>query len=74
MTKKKEIDPAIVQALKDNNPFSTNAAGDPREDQYPDVTSVDQATTDALVRLIAQKQKKPGETQGRHGIGRKRRR
>ncbi len=55
-----QIKPAIQQRLKDNNPFSFSAAGDPRENDYPDVEGVDHSVTDSILHLIEQKQKQPG--------------
>ena len=55
-----QVDPAIRERLLENNPFSFSAAGDPRENEYPDVEGVDQAVTRSIMQLIEQKQKNPG--------------
>ncbi len=54
------IDPVIRQRLIENNPFSSNAAGDPMENSFPDVESVDRQVTQGIIRVIDQKCKQPG--------------
>ena len=55
-----QVDPTTRERLLQNNPFSFSAAGDPRENEYPDVEGVDQAVTRSIMQLIEQKQKNPG--------------
>ncbi|MCI5179158.1 MAG: hypothetical protein D3911_07530 [Candidatus Electrothrix sp. AW3_4] len=55
-----QLDPTIRKQLLANNPFSFSAAGDPRENDYPDVEGIDQEVTQSISQLIEQKQKQPG--------------
>ncbi|MCP4686737.1 MAG: hypothetical protein GY859_01730, partial [Desulfobacterales bacterium] len=55
MTDKAKID----DILKVNNPFSSNAAGDPREDRWPDVPGLGDDVFSGLKNLFSQKAENP---------------
>ena len=48
---------AILKALGENNPFTSSAAGDPREPRFPDVAGLGDDVFDGLRNLITQKAK-----------------
>ena len=54
-----KLESTIRERLLNNNPFSFNAVGDPRENDFPDVEGIDQTVTRSIIQLIAQKQKQP---------------
>lgn len=49
----------ILNALEENNPFSSSSAGDPWESAFPHVESINKHPFDGLCRLIRQKRANP---------------
>ncbi len=54
-------DNGILKILEENNPFSSNAAGDPREDRYPDVPGLGDEAFHWVKALIAFRKNNPGK-------------
>ena len=48
-----------IERLKKNNPFSSSSVGNPRENLFPIVKTINKRTYDSLLRLINQKIKNP---------------
>ncbi len=64
----------ILKILEENNPFSSNAAGDPREDRYPDVPGLGDEAFHGVKALIAFRKNNPakqcaGAVTGEAGTG-----
>ena len=52
----------ICGAIRNNNPFASHSAGDPRDFRFPDVPEVDRDVFNALIGIIAQKRNHPDMT------------
>lgn len=48
-----------LSALKEENPFTSSSVGDPWEDKYPDVRSINERAFNEISQLIDQKTKTP---------------
>ncbi|MDM8550107.1 hypothetical protein QUF72_08525 [Desulfobacterales bacterium HSG2] len=48
-----------IKALKEENPFTSSSVGDPWEDKYPDVRSINERAFKEIAQLIDQKTKSP---------------
>ena len=69
-----KADRKILEILEANNPFSSNAAGDPREDRYPDVPGLGDEAFSGIRNLIRFKKNEPakhcaGAVTGEAGVG-----
>lgn len=49
-----------LNALKEGNPFTSSSVGDPWEEKYPDVRSINKRAFEEVTQLIDQKSKTPG--------------
>lgn len=48
-----------INALREENPFTSSSVGDPWEDKYPDVRSINERAFKEIAQLIDQKTKSP---------------
>ena len=52
----------IFEVIRNNNPFTSVSAGDPRQFLFPDVSDVDRNVFEALIGVISHKRKNPAMT------------
>ncbi|GBC59987.1 hypothetical protein DENIS_0929 [Desulfonema ishimotonii] len=48
-----------LEILKTENPFISSSVGDPREEKYPDISTVNAAASEGIFHLIRQKHQRP---------------